>query len=181
MKKIEITQAKTQGDIERVREFWAEYCAYLKEQLADHMGNQWLIQYFKHFDEEIEDLNVDSDYSNTEILLIKYDGKNVGCVNFKERGDGTAEINRLYIQENYRGKGIGTKVIQILIEKARQNNFNAIRLKTALPRAKALYKKTGFIEIDPYSDFPLKSLSFFEMSCTDKHSSILRRQAAKPK
>lgn len=60
------------------------------------------------------------------------------------------QINDLYVKESFRGKGIGTKLIQVAEEKAREKSFAKISLAvnpTLNPKVKKLYEDLGYKEI----------------------------------
>lgn len=61
---------------------------------------------------------------------------------------GTAFINELIIDENFRGKKIGEKLILTIIEIADNLNFNEIEVSTSFENKKAIqfYKKNGLID-----------------------------------
>lgn len=71
---------------------------------------------------------------NGTIMIIEADSKIIGYSilrNFwsNECGGNILDIDELYIKSNYRGKGIGSKFIQYLIDN-KFNNSVAVRLET---------------------------------------------------
>lgn len=71
---------------------------------------------------------------NGTIMIIEADSKIIGysiLINFwsNEHGGNILDIDELYIKSNYRGKGIGSKFIQYLIDN-KFNNSVAVRLET---------------------------------------------------
>jgi len=83
------------------------------------------------------------------IMIIEADSKIIGygiLINFwsNEYGGNILDIDELYIKSNYRGKGIGSKFIQYLIDN-KFNNSVAVRLET-MPsnnKARQLYERIG--------------------------------------
>ena len=64
-----------------------------------------------------------------------------------------AYIQDVAVLKKYRGRGIGKKIIQILIEKLKENNVEWIGL-VAQPGTSSFYKELGF---EPLKDHvPLK-------------------------
>ena len=62
----------------------------------------------------------------------------------------TCELQKMYFLSEIRGKGLGTKLISICLDKAKEFGFDQCYLET-LPYMKAaqkLYRKNGFTEID---------------------------------
>ena len=84
------------------------------------------------------------------IITIEYESAVVGyaiLINFwsNEYGGNILHIDELYVSADYRGKGIGSKFIQYLIDN-KFNNAKALQLET-LPsndKAKKLYERLGF-------------------------------------
>ncbi|MBN1798596.1 MAG: GNAT family N-acetyltransferase [Spirochaetales bacterium] len=61
---------------------------------------------------------------------------------------GTALINELIVDKNFRGKGIGRQLINKIKVMANIQRFNEIEVSTSLKNKKAIkfYKKTGFAD-----------------------------------
>ncbi len=84
------------------------------------------------------------------IMIIEADSKIIGysiLINFwsNEYSGNILDIDELYIKSNYRGKGIGLKYIQYLIDN-KFNNSVAVQLET-MPsnnKARQLYERIGF-------------------------------------
>ena len=59
------------------------------------------------------------------------------------------EIDNIFVSEEYRNQGIGTKLLEYLIEYAKENKIVNITLevRTSNNIAKKLYKKMGFNEV----------------------------------
>jgi GNAT superfamily N-acetyltransferase len=55
-------------------------------------------------------------------------------------------IRRVYVRPAWRGKGIGTALLSVLIEEARRN-FSCVRLRAENPGAARLYERLGFESI----------------------------------
>ncbi|MBU6452834.1 MAG: GNAT family N-acetyltransferase [Cyanobacteria bacterium REEB67] len=60
------------------------------------------------------------------------------------------ELNKLYLQADYRGKGLGKRVLTLMLSQAKALGFTTLYLITGreLTSAIALYKGFGFIEVD---------------------------------
>ena len=69
----------------------------------------------------------------------------------------------MYIRENYRGNGLGKKLLVTIIEKAEDYGFAEMLLESArfMINAGALYRSQGFKEIEIYQgvESPEKYLS----------------------
>ena len=99
-------------------------------------------------EEEINEIN---DYVNKTIPIelanyqnIIIDDKMIGCLLVTNYEDGK-EIAELYLEEEYRSKGIGTKIINNIIK---ENNILYLWVYKKNKKAISLYKRLGFIIID---------------------------------
>jgi len=96
-------------------------------------------------------LDTDNDYGF--ILIAESNREIVGyiaicygyTIEFRGRD---AFIDEFYIQDIVRGKGIGSKLIQLAKEQARNNAIRVLHLEVAVDneRAKKLYKEHGFVK-----------------------------------
>jgi ribosomal protein S18 acetylase RimI-like enzyme len=76
----------------------------------------------------------------------------LGCGMLREFEPGIAEIQRLFVRPEARGKGLARKISLALMDQARTAGFHTIRLDTARPLtgAIALYQSLGFKTRSPY-------------------------------
>jgi putative acetyltransferase len=63
----------------------------------------------------------------------------------------TCELRKMYLSPNQRGKGLGKKLLEFSLSKAKELKFDRMILETAgsLKEAISLYKKYGFSEYKP--------------------------------
>jgi GNAT superfamily N-acetyltransferase len=96
-------------------------------------------------------------------LIARVDGLPVGCVGLKGSGGPVAEIKRLWVDPAARGLGLARRLMQGAETAARELGIRTLRLDTnsALPEALALYRRSGWVEIDRFNDDPYPDL-FFE-------------------
>lgn len=82
-------------------------------------------------------------------------GEAVGCGAFKEFSDGVAEIKRMYVREQNRGRGIAQKILFDLEKWALESGFSECILETGLkqPEAIRLYQKSGYEKIRNYGQY----------------------------
>lgn len=92
-----------------------------------------------------------------KIWLISVDGNAVGYIVLTygyslEYAGRDALIDELYLQENYRGRGIGKQTIEFVSDFCRANRIKALHLEVEHENkpAQALYQKTGFVIHDRY-------------------------------
>jgi putative acetyltransferase len=83
-------------------------------------------------------------------VLLDENKKVVATAGLLNLGENSAELRKMYLLSNHRGKGLGKFMLTALIEKARDLGFKRIELETAsvLIEAINLYKKFGFKGFD---------------------------------
>jgi len=84
--------------------------------------------------------------------------------------DGTAEIKRMWVDGEWRGAGLGSRLLRHLEEIARGLGHDAVRLDTneTLRDAIAMYERAGYTRIDRYNDNPYAT-HFFRKDLSGKH------------
>jgi GNAT superfamily N-acetyltransferase len=87
------------------------------------------------------------------LLVARLRGRPVGCGAL--RFDGAAvDVKRMWVAGEVRGLGLGRRLLQELEAKARDTGANVIRLETnrSLVEAIALYRASGYVEVEPFND-----------------------------
>jgi len=162
---LKIFPVETDQDIESVRVLFIEYANFLKKELCEYAELPWLVQYYEDFEEETA--NLPDRYGRPEgcLLVASYEGQPAGCVALGKLSDGTCEMERLFVREEYQRKGIGTALCEALIEYAKRIGYTHMLLATALEPPKALYKSLGFKETAPFRDIPdeIKGVAYMEL------------------
>ena len=155
---MNIVQSQSPEDIDRVRELFEEYAAWLGINLC-----------FQNFEKELAELPGEYVPPGGRLFLA-FDGDRVsGCVALRALGDAGCEMKRLYVRPNFRGKGLGRELTQAVIDAARQIGYERMRLDTLpgkMDRAIAMYQSLGFREIEPYYHNPVAGATFMELSLT---------------
>ena len=90
------------------------------------------------------------------VLLARVEGKVAGCFCLKPFESHMAEAKRMYIRPEYRGLGLGSKLLDAVMEEARAQGYRRLLLDSlrSLPDAHRLYYKRGFTLIPPYNELP---------------------------
>lgn len=89
-------------------------------------------------------------------VIVAYDGDNpVGSASFKKYDDESAEVKRVFIKQEYRGKGISNKLMELLENVAREQGYHYLILESGEPlvAAMALYRKMGYKVISNYGQY----------------------------
>ncbi|MBU3027095.1 GNAT family N-acetyltransferase [Zobellia galactanivorans] len=104
------------------------------------------------------DVTLDSMFENYDrpraaYFVVEENDKILGCAGVAQLDnceDNICELQKMYFLEEARGRGIGSKMLQICLEKAREFNFEMVYLETMpyMKAAQKLYEKMGFDYID---------------------------------
>jgi putative acetyltransferase len=89
-------------------------------------------------------------------FLIARDGERaVGCGAIRLIDDTTAEVKRMYVEPEQRGKGVGRTVLASLEAAAQQLGARSLVLETGIhsPDALALYRRAGFRQIACWGEY----------------------------
>lgn len=92
----------------------------------------------------------DSAYLNTGgfLFFAKYKKDIAGCVALKRLNNDEFEFAKLYVKNDYRSKGIATKLIERCISRCQENDARRLWLQTTsrMQQAHKLYYKFGFAD-----------------------------------
>jgi putative acetyltransferase len=79
----------------------------------------------------------------------------ISCGAFKQYDNDTVEIKRMFVQPDFRSKGIGKLILEELEKWARENKYSACILETGKkqPEAIKLYKKSGYKIIPNFGQY----------------------------
>jgi ribosomal protein S18 acetylase RimI-like enzyme len=137
-----------------VRTLFEEYAAALGVDLG-----------FQDFERELAELP--GDYAPPGgRLLLALDPEPVGCVALRPYEPGTCEMKRLYVRPEYRGTGLGRRLVEAIVAAGRDAGYERMRLDTmpSMEAARALYRSLGFVEIEAYRFNPVHGTTYFELA-----------------
>lgn len=89
-------------------------------------------------------------------VIIAYDDNiPIGIASFKKYDDECAEVKRVFIKQEYRGRGISNKLMELLENAAKEQGYQYLILESGEPliAAMALYKKIGYKVIPNYGQY----------------------------
>src|SRR5205085_12546382 len=120
---LEIIQAETEAQIEASRELFRDYEAWFGLSLC-----------FQNFEDEVR--NLPGKYVQPcGRLLLAYSGDElVGCIAMRDLGDGICEMKRLFVRDGFRGKSIGQRLIEKILDEAAKEGYEKMRLDTFPPK-----------------------------------------------
>ena len=89
------------------------------------------------------------------VAVARADSAAVGMGALVERGDGTAELKRMFVRADARGQGIAGRILATLEELARTRAVHLLQLETGplQPEAIALYEKFGYHRIPNFGQY----------------------------
>ena len=117
---------------------------------------------------ELEDVdNFEQVYGGEKglFLAVEDNGRLVGTGAIKPLDGQTAELKRIWLLEDYHGRGIGYRLVTRLLKFAGDAGFRRVVLQTSLESARALtlYRGLGFVDIPPYYETPWEDEIFLGM------------------
>jgi putative acetyltransferase len=150
---MEITIAHSDEEYKVAAILFQEYAIWLNIDLS-----------FQKFDDELLHLKEMYAFPHGAIFLSKDKTFFTGCVAIRKIDTDIAELKRMFIRDDHRGKGIAATLLEKAIATAIQLGYKKIRLDTldSMTPAINLYKKYGFYEIEAYYFNPEKNAVFFE-------------------
>ena len=97
-------------------------------------------------------VDIEASYWNSKgAFFVLLNGQEViGTVALHHETDALCELCRMYLAPQYRGQGVGRRLLEHSVREARESGFKEMYLKTAsvLVEAIALYKRAGFITVE---------------------------------
>ena len=160
--RVTIDKAVEVADVTAVRELVREYGQHLRTHPAGP----------EHFcvagmERELEEL-AERYAAPGCMLLAKVEGVAAGCVALKKLGTpaGALELKRLWVRPQFRGIGLGRRLVEAAVERARAVGAAAICLDTvpaAMPEANRLYLALGFRQAEPHNDTRVPGIGFFRL------------------
>jgi ribosomal protein S18 acetylase RimI-like enzyme len=153
--RLTLCQAESPAQIAQARELFLEY--------AESLGFSLCFQSFNH---ELAGLPGDYAPPDGRLLVAEYRAKLAGCVALHKLDSGICEMKRLYLRPQFRGKGLGRVLAEAGIAEARAIGYQRMRLDTVepvMPNAVAMYRRLGFMEIEPYRANPIDGALYMEL------------------
>ncbi|MBF4770327.1 GNAT family N-acetyltransferase [Nocardioides agariphilus] len=122
----------------------AAYFAEIGERFGFEPGDAWL--------EDAEAMTGPDGF----FVVATSDGEAVACGGVHRLPDGAAEIKRMWVHGDWRGAGLGARLLRHLEDVVRDRGYDVVRLDTndTLLEAIAMYERAGYHAIERYNDNP---------------------------
>ena len=90
------------------------------------------------------------------LLVALVDDGLAGCVALKQVDGRTGELKRFYVRPSFRGRHLGRRLVEALIERARDSGYERIVLDShaSMIAAHGIYEAAGFRRVEPPAGFP---------------------------
>lgn len=131
----------------------------------------WLVSELDAFQSELYpaesnhclDLSTVSDEQLRCVIVRDQDGSSAGCGALLFQADSSAEIKRVYIRPEYRGRKLGELIVSAIETIASEKSSRLLRLETGIYQqpAIALYRRCGYEMCDAFPPYTADPLSVF--------------------
>lgn len=138
----------------------------LSKEYLDFYKDMGLDVSFDGFEDEFKSFPKKYFEPNGCILIAWSGNKSVGCIAVTKMEEGICELKRLFVREEYRKQGVGSRLISEIIIQAKKKGYLKMRLDTVerLEDAYKLYLKFNFKDIERFNNNPFKDVHFLELS-----------------
>ena len=104
-------------------------------------------------DKALDDMYSAYDAPKATYFVVEHQGQIIGCAGIAQLQNyegNVCELQKMYFLEEARGKGLGSQMISVCLEKAKEFGFESCYLETMpyMKAAQKLYQKNGFDYID---------------------------------
>ena len=119
----------------------------------------------QNYDEEINHLESKYGMPDGRLYLVYCDGELAGCIGLRKIDNQNCEMKRLYVRPEFRGKKLGSILIEKIIGDAKEIGYSYMLLDTLpfLQSAIHIYKKFGFYEIESYNNSPMDTSIYMKL------------------
>lgn len=153
---FEFSVIDTAADFEIAKNLFREYASSLNFALG-----------FQNFEGELNEIAIQYHRPFGGLILVMDDstGEAIGCVGVRKFEGVIGELKRMYLQDAYRGKGLGKALLSQALFLSQKLGFEKLRLDTvsSMKSAIALYQSMGFYEIAPYRYNPNEDTQYYEI------------------
>lgn len=115
--------------------------------------------------------------AGSAFVIVRADGNAVACGAFRPLEDDVAEIKRMFVVPDCRGRDYSKAILNELERLARENGYTAVRLETGdrQPEAIRLYERSGYRRIPNFGIYVENEMSV----CFEKQLSTVYEHDAR--
>ncbi len=142
----------------------SKYLADVKKLIIEYTDSLNRNLEFQGLRQELE--NLDSKYKQGDIFIaLSHQNEPIGCAALYEHNKNRCEMKRLYVKPKYRKLKLGKKLVERIIQSAKDKGYKEMVLDTIKPLKSAihLYKKFGFVECEPYYNNPMDDVIYLKL------------------
>jgi putative acetyltransferase len=134
----------------------------LFEEYVRSVGDDHCFQGFAH---EVASLPGSYVPPRGRLLLARQDDTAAGCVALRALEPRICEMKRLYVRPQFRGSGLGRRLIARIIQEATEAGYRQMRLDSlpSMQAAISLYRQLGFRSRSQYTANPVPGTVFLEL------------------
>jgi putative acetyltransferase len=146
-----VYQVDITRDSQRIQELFTELSIFIFDNVSRRFGvgtetdaQNWAVGWMAELEKFCP--------PNGGLMVAEVDNKIVGVGCLGNLGQEIGHIRHFYVQPQFRGRGLGRKILESLIEQSKVMGHKIILLDTGwfMEAAQALYHSFGFKDISPY-------------------------------
>jgi len=163
-KVITVRQAETPGDFEAASRLIAAMAAWdAQETQARGMPSEGLLEMY--YSQTVPQLQAKFSHARAGLFLAWAGAAPAGCAGFSYSCEGAAEIHKVFVHPDFRGRGAARSLMMRLLAAMKEADFSEARLETVefMTEAISLYRSFGFAPCPPFRDVldELKAVNIF--------------------
>ena len=125
---------------------------------------------FQDLHKEIGDPAAQYSPPDGAFFLARLGGLLVGCAALRRFDGDTGEMKRLYVRPTARGRGIGRRLTELVVDAASEAGYQHLVLDTlaTMTAAQAVYRSLGFKEVPPYRYNPVPGAVYMRLDLREQ-------------
>lgn len=119
----------------------------------------------QHYEDELNRPETKYGMPDGRLYLAYCDDNPAGCIGLRRIDDQSCEVKRLYVRPAFRGKKIGSLLMEKIKADAKEIGYSCILLDTLpfLHNAVHMYRNFGFYEVERYNDSPMDTSIYMRL------------------
>ncbi len=138
-----------------------EYVDWLPSDVSD----------LQDIERELDEVSIEYGPPNGFAVLASLEDDLAGVAGVRRFSRGVAELKRMWVRPDARGRGVGRWLADRAVTEARARGFRSVRLDTVtdvMAEANLLYESMGFTDIAPYRANVLPAARFMEFGLEEE-------------